>query len=126
MASHAGWNGPPLTTTTTAADLYRDGIVALVSGLTHADRLLDAALAADPSFALAAVGRAVCRVLGGDPYAPVVPAGAITCGERQHIEVVHAALTGDTGRAGDLRREHLLEYSGDLLVVWLPAMFTRR
>ena len=47
-------------------------------------------------------------------------------GERQHVEVVHAALSGDTCRADDLRREHLLEYPGDLLVVWLPAMFARR
>ena len=43
----------------------------------------------------------------------------LTRGERQHLEVVRALLGDDPGRADDLRREHLAEFPGDLLVVWL-------
>jgi hypothetical protein len=119
----ARWDGPPLSTSSSlAADRYLAGIAALVSGTGHADRLLTAALDADPGFVLAAVGRAVSRVVDGGAYEAVVVApGTTSRGERQHVEIVHAQLSGDRARANDLRREHLLEFPGDLLVVWLPA-----
>ena len=31
-------------------------------------------------------------------------------------------LAGDCRHARDLRREHLLEFPGDLLIVWLPVL----
>ena len=73
---------------------------------------------ADPLFALAHVAH---DVLAGLPVH--VPEGASTCrGERQHVETVRAWQRGDLRRAHDLRREHLLEYAGDLFVVVLPLV----
>jgi hypothetical protein len=118
------WKTPPLSTSSlTAARQYREGIAALVSSRAHADRLLAAAVTADPSFVLARVGLAVSRTLAGGPYLPPdVPFGSVERGERQHAEIVGAWLRGEARRAADLRREHLLEFPGDVLVVWLPAL----
>ncbi len=98
MPPHAAlWDGPPLSTTSEhAAARYQAGIAALVAGSGHAGRLLEAALAADPAFVLAAVGLAVSRVVDGGAYCRVVaPAGSASRGERQHVEVVNATLGGD-------------------------------
>ena len=54
---------------------------------------------------------------------PETPPG-LTLGERQHVAVVRAHLAGDPERAHDLRRQHLAELPGDLLVVWLPSGHT--
>ena len=120
------WEGPPLSTPSAEAVIhYRDGIAALVSGRANADRLLDAAITIDQRFLLAHVGRAVCDVVAGASYAgPRGDQSAIGRGERQHAEVVLTTLTGDCGHARDLRREHLLEFPGDLLIVWLPVLAT--
>lgn len=122
------WDAPPLSTTSAeAASRYRRGIAALVAGIDHAEDLLAEAVAMDPDFHLARIGIAVARAVAGQAYvAPTPPptpgpARRLLRGERQHGEIVEAALTGDRRHAADLRREHLLEYPGDLLVVWLPA-----
>jgi hypothetical protein len=117
------WHTPLLSTSSlTAAEHYRDGIAALVSGGSHAEGLLAAAVSCDAGFVLAHVGLAVSRALAGELYvAPNVPAGAVARGERQHAEIVGDWLRGDVSRAADLRREHLAEYPGDVLVVWLAA-----
>jgi hypothetical protein len=112
------WPRPELSTASPAAEHYVDGVAALVAGAAHARRHLTAALAADPLFALAHVAAAVAD---GRPVA--VPTGARTSrGERHHIETARAWLDGDARHARDLRREHLLEYPGDLLIVALPLL----
>ena len=118
------WEVPPLSTKSVDAAIhYRDGIAALVSGIANADRLLGAAVELDPGFLLARVGLAVCDVVAGAPYAaPEIPDGVVARGERQHAEIVQTSLCGDGRRATDLRREHLLEFPGDLLIVWLPTL----
>jgi hypothetical protein len=118
------WDTPLLSTSSlTAAEHYRDGIAALVSGGAHAGGLLAAAVSCDAGFVLAHVGLAVSRALTGEQYlSPDVPPGAVERGERQHAEIVDAWLRGDVRRAADLRREHLVEYPGDVLVVWLAAL----
>jgi hypothetical protein len=117
------WTSPrPTTTNTAALAAYHDGLAALVAGSGHADALLGGAVDADPDFLLARVALAVAGVVRGGAYvAPELPTAA-SRGERQHAEVVGTTLQGDPRRAGDLRREHLLEFPGDLLVVWLPAV----
>ncbi len=40
--------------------------------------------------------------------------------------LVVTPFAGYQGHATDLRREHLLEYPGDLLIVWLPVLFEPR
>ena len=113
------WRSPELSSDSSVAiQHYRDGVAELVAGTGHARALLDAARRADPLFALAHVAH---DVLAGLPVH--VPEGASTCrGERQHVETVRAWQRGDLRRAHDLRREHLLEYAGDLFVVVLPLV----
>ena len=120
----ASWDGPPLSTRSAdAVHLYRDAIAALVSGSADAAPLLQAAIAVDPCFVLAHIGLAVSRVAAGEPYLPsAIPPGATGRGERQHAEVVSTMLSGDPRHGADLRREHLVEFPGDLLIVWLPAL----
>ena len=102
---------------------YRVGVAALVAGGAHASRLLATAIALDPGFALARRRCAVALALEGRPYEPLPRAAcAINRAERQHLEVVQAALSGSVRRAHDLRREHLLEFPGDVLIVWLPVV----
>ena len=117
------WETPALSTGSVEAVInYREGITALVSGIAHADALLTTAVALDPDFLLARVGLAVCAVVRGERYAPPTTAGTVGRAERQHAEIVATALSGDGARAGHLRREHLLEFPGDLLIVWLPVL----
>jgi hypothetical protein len=118
------WEVPGLSTTSVEAAIhYRDGIAALVAGIANAERLLAAATTLDPGFLLAHIGLAVVDVTGGGDYAaPRVSAGVASRGERQHAEVVAATFGPDCHRARDLRREHLLECPGDVLIVWLPAL----
>jgi DNA-binding GntR family transcriptional regulator len=117
------WDTPPLSTTSAeAATRYRRGIAALVAGISHAEDLLAEAIAIDPDFHLARIGIAVANAVAGQAYAAPMPTRRPLRGERQHGEIVEAALAGDRHHAADLRREHLLEYPGDLLIVWLPAL----
>jgi hypothetical protein len=117
------WEVPPLSTASVQAAIhYRDGIAALVCGSANAARLLAAAVALDPEFVLAKVGLAVSQVVDGDRYVALALPATIGRGERQHAETVQTALTGDPGHAADLRREHLLEFPGDVLIVWLPVL----
>lgn len=113
------WRAPELSTySVTAIDHYTDGVAALAAGAAHAGAYFDAAVAADPLFALAHVGVAVVH-----GRAVVVPEGApMNRAERHHAETVRAWLGGDAGHGRDLRREHLLEFPGDLLVVVLPLI----
>jgi hypothetical protein len=117
------WRAPPLSTTSTEAlDCYHRGIAALVAGISHAEELLDEAAAIDPGFFLAHLGVTVARAATGQPYTmPIRPSG-LWRAERQHAEIVKAHLAGHCRRAADLRREHLAEYPGDLLIVWLPVL----
>jgi DNA-binding GntR family transcriptional regulator len=116
----APWPVPPLSSgSSEAVTAYRAGVVALVAGLGVATAFLDDALASDPHFHLARVALAVRLVLDGGPYEAPPVTGFLSRGERQHAEVVAAHFAGDRARAVLLRREHLLEFPGDLLVVWL-------
>lgn len=122
MQPRPGLEPLPLSTTSDeSAAWYWEGVAALVSGLDHSEDLLHRALHADPTFFLARVALATAAALAGDPYvAPSATAAALR-GERQHAEIVAAHFAGHRRRAADLRREHLVEFPADLLVVWLPC-----
>ena len=109
-----------------AVAAYHDGIAALVAGAPFAGTLLRRALILDPDFALAGVGLAVVTALAGDPFVPDGDPARMTRGERQHVEILQTAFGGDGARATDLRRVHLLEFPGDVLIVWLPAALDLR
>jgi DNA-binding GntR family transcriptional regulator len=118
------WRSPALSTSTDAAvRCYRQGIAALIAGAPHAERNLEDAVAADPEFVLARIGLAAARFALGRPFALQSDGnGGTTRAERHHAEIVEAVCHGDRHRATDLRREHLLEYPADLLIVWAPAL----
>ena len=118
---HHLWVPTLSTPSADAGRLYRDGVVDLIAQAAHHRSLLRAAIAADPCFHLAHLALAVAESEAGDPFEVPLPAGRLTRGERQHAEIVTHHLTDDVGRCHDLRREHLLEFPGDLLIVWLPA-----
>ena len=120
------WATPlPSTTNPAALAAYHDGLTALIAGNGHAEAMLRAAVEGDPDLLLADVALGVARVLRGLPYeVPPLPT-TTTRAERQHAEVVRTTLCGDPAHAADLRREHLSEFPGDLLVVWLPTVATR-
>jgi hypothetical protein len=116
------WPAPTLSTPSTDAKIhYRRGITALVAGIAHADALLGGSVAADGDFYLARLGLAVAMAVMGARFVAPRQTGNLSRGERQHAEIVLATFAGDSRHAADLRREHLLEYPGDLLIVWLPA-----
>jgi len=119
-SSDSIWLPPPLSATSPeAVALYRRGTVALVAGMAHARTLLAEAIVKEPGFFAAQVADAVACATDGDAYRPPRTKPGLTRGERQHGEVVEAAFTGDHRHAADLRREHLAEYPGDLLIVRL-------
>lgn len=120
LGSH--WPAPALSTASIeAACSYREGIATLVAGAPYAAAILERAVAADPDFMLAGVGLTVADAVAGRRRRVVRTCSPVTSGERQHHDIVTAVFDGDLGRAEDLRRVHLLEYPGDVLIVWLPA-----
>jgi DNA-binding GntR family transcriptional regulator len=126
MQSDHAWRSPPLTTTVDlAVASYRRGIAALVAGATHATSRLEAAITADPDFHLARVGLAAAGAARGEPFDRPSETGPLSRAERHHIEIIDALCRGDEARAMDLRREHLLEYPADLLIVWAPLLRRR-
>jgi hypothetical protein len=128
MNLHIGpWRGPALSTASAhATRSYCNGVVALVADAAYAEALLLEATAIDPDFHLAQLALAVARAVGGAPFVAPDLRGALTRGERQHAEIVAATFAGGGGHADDLRREHLVEFPGDLLIVWLSTACHRR
>lgn len=127
MRASRSWTSLPLSTESEEAEsCYRRGIAALVAGLADAEELLDEAITLDPRFFVAHVGLAAARAVAGEPYTPPARTVEIRRGERQHAEIVEAEFSGQHARAVALRGEHLHEYPGDLLIVWLPALRAQR
>jgi hypothetical protein len=118
----SGWLAPPWSTDNPeAVSAYRDGIATLVAGAPYASAMLRRAIVADPGFVLAHVGLAVAD----DREPGATDPSMLSRPERQHCEIVRAAFEDDLERAAELRRMHLLEYPGDVLIVWLPAVLRR-
>ena len=123
MPSEHDWRTPPLSTTVDlAVASYRRGIAALVAGAAQARTSLQAAVESDPEFHLARVGLAAAAAAEGDDYIQTPAPHTLTRPERHHVEILDALCRGDRVRAMDLRREHLLEYPADLLIVWAPLL----
>lgn len=115
--------GLELSTTTDAAAHYRRGVRLLLRRRREALMAFAEAVAADADFGL---GHAGCAVAvngagGGETRRALGRAVAgvrhATRRERQHVEVVVAAVTGDAVRALVLARDHLHEFPTDAVVV---------
>ena len=110
-----------------AAAWYAEGVCLLLRSPSDATWALRAALGADPSLgvALAALAVAAAERSGDVPVdlleAALAASSSATRRERQHIEIVAAALSGDTQRARALSYEHLAEFPSDLLVASVVA-----
>jgi hypothetical protein len=110
-----------------AAALYVRGVRLLIERSPHAETVLRAAVAADPSFGLALAALAcvstTCREKESDLFAGLAPSlasgGAATRRERQHMEVIAVSLRGDARRALALARDHLCEFPDDVVIAEL-------
>jgi stage V sporulation protein SpoVS len=115
--------GLVLSTSVEAARHYRRGVRQLLDGSTEALTSFARAVHADGHFALGHAGVAVVTSAAGDgdPRRALGHAAAdarhISRRERQHVEVLAAALTGDAVRALVLARDHLTAFPEDIVVV---------
>lgn len=119
--------GLPLSTTSgpAAAD-YIAAVDLMLSANAGAEALFERALAADPDFALAHVGRArLCQVQARIPEAKEAAARAralsshVTPREARHVETVATAIDGNGPGAMALLEEHIADYPRDAMVLGL-------
>jgi hypothetical protein len=117
--------GLPLSTPSSAArDAYSDAVDRLLAAQAGAEQRFADALAADPAFALAAIGRArVLAVCGraaeareAAAVARKLVAGA-TRRERQHVEALALAVEGRGADALAATRAHLADFPRDAMVL---------
>ena len=115
------------TNSAEAAAWYAEGVSLLVRSPSDAIAALRTALAADPFLGVALAALAVATVERSEdvPFdlleAAVAVSSSATRRERQHIEIVAAALSGDAPRARALSSEHLAEFPSDLLLAGVVA-----
>src|ERR1700675_4970029 len=112
------------TASALARDAYVGGVDCLLSANAGADAGFDRAIAADPGFALAHIGRArslqlQARAAEGRDAAgrarALVTGG--TARERGHVEALAIAVEGDSVRALAAIREHLVDFPRDAMVL---------
>jgi tetratricopeptide (TPR) repeat protein len=117
----------PLTTgSDCAAALYRDGVDRILSAWYGADDAFDKAIIEDPSFALATIARARVHQLNmeiAEARAKAAQARELaataTRRERQHVEILAAAIEGQPKVALTSAEQHLEEFPRDALVLSL-------
>ena len=117
----------PLTTgSDRAAASYRDGVDRILSAWYGADEAFDKAIIEDPSFALATIARARVHQLNMETAAARAKAAharelALTASrrERQHVEIMAAAIEVQPRAALEGAEQHLDECPRDALVFGL-------
>jgi tetratricopeptide (TPR) repeat protein len=117
--------GLPLSTSSAvAAERYQAGMDRLLSYGVGADQAFDAAVEADPGFALAHAGRALFALFQGDGAAAkgaIEQARKLAAGttrrERQHVEALATIAGGEGARGLGLIEEHVKEFPRDALLV---------
>jgi len=115
----------PLTTSSDrAAAHYRDGVDCMLSAWHGAEAAFDKAIAEDPGFALAHIGRARLHQLnmeGGPARAMAAQARQLAAGatprEKGHVEVIAAVIEGKPKLAVGGAEAHLEEYPRDAQVL---------
>ncbi|WOH51737.1 tetratricopeptide repeat protein [Bradyrhizobium sp. sBnM-33] len=117
----------PLTTASDrAAAHYRDGVDCMLSAWHGAEDAFDKAIAEDPGFALAHIGRARLHQLnmeGGKARAMAAQARELAAGatprERNHVEIIAAVIESKPKLAVSGGEAHLEEYPRDAQVLSL-------
>lgn len=121
--------GLPLSTNSDeAAAHYREGVDLLLSAWPGADAALDAAIAADPDFALAHAARARLHAIRVEMAAArdriATAADQVARGgterERSHVEVLSLAIQGKSVAALDAALAHVEAWPRDILILGLP------
>lgn len=121
--------GLPLSTTSDrAAECYRDGVDRLLAAWPGAAEALEAAIAADPDFALAHAARARLHVIRAEPAkarARIAAATDIvarhgTERERSHVETLSLAVNGQPAKALEHALAHADAWPRDALILSLP------
>ncbi|MGY2809279.1 MULTISPECIES: hypothetical protein [unclassified Bradyrhizobium] len=119
--------GLPLTTSSDrAAAYYVDGVDRMLAALHGADAAFEAAIAEDPDFALAHIGRARVHQLnmeGAKARAKAADARQLAAAasprERQHIEILASVIESQPRKAVTEAERHLTEYPRDAQVLSL-------
>jgi tetratricopeptide (TPR) repeat protein len=117
----------PLTTVSDrAAASYRDGVDRILSAWVGADDAFDLAIVEDPDFALAHIARARVHQLhmeSAEARAKAAQARRLAVRgsrrERQHVEILAAAIEGQPRVALTSAEQHLDEFPRDALVLSL-------
>ncbi|WP_043343634.1 tetratricopeptide repeat protein [Belnapia moabensis] len=121
--------GLPLSTSSDlAAERYREGVDLLLSAWPGAAEALEAAVAADPDFALAHAARARQNAIRAEPAkarARIATASDLvarngTERERSHVEVLSLAIGGQSASALERAIAHLDTWPRDVLILSLP------
>src|SRR5712692_4352279 len=112
------------TSSAAAARAYVEGVDRFLAAHAAAEESFDHAVAADPGFALAHIGRARSLHLQGRgalAQAAVAQAREVTASldrrERQHVEALGLAVAGQGARALALVREHVAEFPRDAMAL---------
>jgi tetratricopeptide (TPR) repeat protein len=124
MANRDRYGLPLSTTSAIAVERYQEGMDRLLAYGPEAEERFGGAATADPDFALAHAGVALCAFVRGDgptARAALDRARERAAGgdrrERQHLEALGALLGGETARGLGLVDEHLKEFPRDALLV---------
>ena len=121
--------GLPLSTNSDlAAERYREGVDLLLSTWPRAAEALEAAIEADPEFALAHAARARLHAIRAEPAAARESIAAAmrlvtlngTERERSHVEVLSLLVHGQAGRALGHTLAHLDAWPRDVVIMSLP------
>jgi Tfp pilus assembly protein PilF len=128
MACHDRYGLLLSTSSETAAKAYRDGVDLMFSAWPGAGETLDAAIAADPEFALAHIARARHHFIHADvkaAQAKVASARELvarngTAREKSHVETLALGMEGQSAQSLKLALAHLDEWPRDAMIFVLP------
>jgi hypothetical protein len=128
MACHDRYGLPLSTSSETAAASYREGVDLMFSAWPGAAEALDAAIAADPDFALAHIARARHHFIYAEAKAAQEKAAKArelvarngTAREKSHVEILALGMEGQSARSLSLVFGHLDEWPRDAMIFILP------
>lgn len=128
MARQDRYGLPLSTSSEAAAAAYREGVDLMFSAWPGAAEALDAAIAADPDFALAHIARARLHFIYADAIAAqakVATARALVARngsqrEKSHVETLAAGMEGQSAKSLAMALDHLDQWPRDAMIFVLP------
>jgi hypothetical protein len=128
MAQHDRYDLPLSTSSDAAAAAYREGVDLMFSAWPGATEAFDAAIAADPDFALAHIARARHRFIHADvkaAQASSATARALVAQngserEKSQVEILALGMEGQSAKSLTLALAHLEQWPRDAMIFVLP------